>query len=155
MSISFRKIPMTKRRVACFRRLRFVRLLYITLAIFAAILCAIFFWWCRLRSAISVLYYATLDSVLRITCAVLLIRTVCYFCWCGLVHVSTSIARSWLGVHRIVIFTIRPDTGFAGYLKKIRSDTGYFINLNTWHIIYIYKDFLINVLVQKKVTLFF
>ena len=36
-----------------------------------------------------------------------------------------------LGVHRIVIFTIRPDTGFAGYLKKIRPDTGYFINLNT------------------------
>jgi hypothetical protein len=24
-----------------------------------------------------------------------------------------------------------PDTGFAGYLKKIRPDTGYFINLNT------------------------
>jgi hypothetical protein len=50
----------------------------------------------------------------------------------------------FLGVHRIVIFTIRPDTGFAGYLKKIRPDTGYFINLNTWHIdhiIYIYKDF--------------
>jgi hypothetical protein len=31
-----------------------------------------------------------------------------------------------LGVHRIVIFTIRPDTGFAGYLKKIGPDTGYF-----------------------------
>ena len=36
-----------------------------------------------------------------------------------------------LGVHRIVIITIRPDTGFAGYLKNIRPDTGYFINLNT------------------------
>ena len=37
-------------------------------------------------------------------------------------------------VHRIVIFTIRPDTGFAGYLKKIRPDTEYFIQfeiLNT------------------------
>ena len=37
-------------------------------------------------------------------------------------------------MHRIVIFTVRPGTGFAGYLKKIRPDTGYFIQfeiLNT------------------------
>jgi hypothetical protein len=26
----------------------------------------------------------------------------------------------FLGVHRIVLFHIRPDTGFAGYLKNIR-----------------------------------
>jgi hypothetical protein len=33
---------------------------------------------------------------------------------------------------RRALITIRPDTGFAGYLKKkIRPDTGYFINLNT------------------------
>jgi hypothetical protein len=54
---------------------------------------------------------------------------------------------SMVGVHRIVIFTIRPDTGFAGYPKKIRPDTGYFINLK--------RIFLIHVLVQKTVTLFF
>ena len=39
-----------------------------------------------------------------------------------------------LEVHWIVIFTIWPDTGFAGYLKKIQPDTRYFIQfkiLNT------------------------
>ena len=37
-------------------------------------------------------------------------------------------------VHRIVIFTIWPDTRFAGHLKKIPPDTRYFIQfeiLNT------------------------
>ena len=34
------------------------------------------------------------------------------------------------GVHRIVIFAIRPDTGFAGYRKKIRK---YEYNSNISH----------------------
>ena len=50
---------------------------------------------------------------------------------------ARTFTQSQLGVHRIVIFTIRPDTGFAGYLKKIRPDypAGYcpdiLFNLNT------------------------
>jgi hypothetical protein len=50
-----------------------------------------------------------------------------------------------VGVHRIVIFSIRPDTGFAGYQKKsgriIRPDTGYFINFEYLTYNIYYKDF--------------
>jgi hypothetical protein len=38
---------------------------------------------------------------------------------------------SMVGVHRIVIFTIWPDTGFAGYLKKFE-----YLTYNIY-----YKDF--------------
>ena len=48
-------------------------------------------------------------------------------------------------MHRIVIFPIRPDTGFAGYLKKIRPDcpAGYRIFYQFEYLTYniYYKDF--------------
>ena len=54
---------------------------------------------------------------------------------CVVVHCSLMVSEThwqFLGVHRIVIFTIQPDTGFAGYLKNIRPDSpDILVNLNT------------------------